>query len=85
MTEIDTGATSQPQQENVSKTVSTSRQLQVHINHSSSDIIGSIDERTTRGIKKNYQEMIQYSFFYEDKFWYEVCHEELEQFTMLHV
>ena len=65
----------------------------VHRNHSSSDVIGNINEgRRTRGVKINFIEMVQSACFVSnieskdhteallDEFWIQAMQEELEQF-----
>ena len=68
--------------------------LQVPINHSAEDVIGELDaERVTRKLQINLKEMVKLACFisltepkdvfeaFEDEFWTDSCHEELDQFT----
>ncbi|KAG7547174.1 Zinc finger CCHC-type [Arabidopsis suecica] len=69
------------------------KKLTVHKNHSVADVIGDLNERTTRGVQLDFHEMLQYSCFVseiepktivealDDEFWYGACTEELNQFT----
>ncbi|KAG7553143.1 Integrase catalytic core [Arabidopsis thaliana x Arabidopsis arenosa] len=72
---------------------STTKKLVVHKYHSAADVIGDLNERTTRGVQLNFKEMLQHSCFVclvepkniaaalEDEFWYGTCTEELNQFS----
>ncbi|KAG7599123.1 Zinc finger CCHC-type superfamily [Arabidopsis suecica] len=72
---------------------SATKKLVVHKYHSAADVIGDLNERTTRGVQLNFQEMLQYSCFVslvepkniaaalEDEFWYGTCTEELNRFS----
>ncbi|KAG7579315.1 Zinc finger CCHC-type [Arabidopsis thaliana x Arabidopsis arenosa] len=72
---------------------SATKKLVVHKYHSAADVIGDLNERTTRGVQLNFQEMLQYSCFVslvepkniaaalENKFWYGTCTEELNRFS----
>ncbi|KAG7537091.1 Zinc finger CCHC-type superfamily [Arabidopsis suecica] len=72
---------------------STIKKLVVHKYHSAADVIGDLNERTTRGVQLNFKEMLQHSCFVclvepkniaaalEDEFWYGTCTEELNRFS----
>ncbi|KAG7533536.1 Zinc finger CCHC-type superfamily [Arabidopsis thaliana x Arabidopsis arenosa] len=69
------------------------KKLTIHKNHSAADVIGDLNERTTRGVQLDFHEMLQYSCFVseiepktivealDDEFWNGACTEELNQFT----
>ena len=65
----------------------------IHKNHSSSDVIGNVNEaRRTRGVKINFREMMQSTCFVSniepkdhtkalsDELWIQAMQEEIEQF-----
>ncbi|KAG7559036.1 Integrase catalytic core [Arabidopsis thaliana x Arabidopsis arenosa] len=93
--EVEQGSPSQEEDANSGSETQVSQPLlTVPKSHSESDVIGNLDgNRTTRGKKVNYREMIQFSCFVssieplnidaalEDESWFKACHEELNQFS----